>query len=115
VIALPQDEREVANKASEIRIHPRGKFLFSANRGHDSISAFRIDKDGTLELIETEAIRGSWPRNFNLDPTGKWLIAAGRNSNTLTVFSIDQENGNLIWTGKTVQCPTPICVHFDGR
>ena len=115
VIALPQDEREVANKASEIRIHPRGKFLFSANRGHDSISAFRINKDGTLELIETEAIRGSWPRNFNLDPTGKWLIAAGRNSNTLTVFSIDQENGNLIWTGKTVQCPTPICVHFDGH
>jgi 6-phosphogluconolactonase len=115
VIALPEEEREIANTASEIRIHPNGHLLFTANRGHDSISAFRIDKEGRLTLVEQEPIRGSWPRNFNLDPTGRWLIAAGRNSNSLTIFSVDQETGNLIWTGKTLHCPTPICVHFEGQ
>jgi 6-phosphogluconolactonase len=115
VIALPEDKREIANTASEIRIHPDGRLLFTANRGHDSISAFRIDDTGKLTLVEQEPIRGSWPRNFNLDPTGRWLIVAGRNSNSLTLFSIDQETGNLIWTGKTLHCPTPICVHFEGH
>ena len=77
------------------------------------IAAFRIDPvSGELTFIEREAVRGSWPRNFNLDPTGKWLLAAGRNSNTISVFRTDPQTGGLIYTGKTVNCPTPICIEF---
>ncbi|MFV1967815.1 MAG: lactonase family protein [Pirellulaceae bacterium] len=114
ISTLPEDLREIPNSASEIRIHPNGRFIYAANRGHDSIAAFQIDPEsGKLTFIEREAIRGSWPRNFNLDPSGKWLLAAGRNSNTLSVFAIDPETGGLIFTGKTVPCPTPICVEFQ--
>lgn len=112
--ALPENLREGFNSGSEIRIHPNGRFLYTANRGHDSITVFEIDTtSGLLTFKEREPVRGSWPRNFNIDPTGKWLIAAGRNSNTLSVFEIDSREGLLLYTQHTVNCPTPICVAFQ--
>ena len=114
ISTLPEELREVPSSGSEIRIHPSGRFLYAANRGHDTIAAFRIDqKSGRLTFIEREAVRGAWPRNFNIDPTGKWLLAAGGKSNTISVFRIDSENGGLVFTGRVVNCPTPICVEFQ--
>lgn len=104
--------KETFNSASEIRVHPSGRFVYAANRGHDSISAFRLDDTGQLVAVEVEPIRGGWPRNFNIDPSGKWLIAAGRDSNTATVFAIDDESGELTFIRETQPVPTPICVVF---
>ena len=113
ISTLPEELQEVPSKASEIRIHPSGRFVYAANRGHDSIAVFQVDPaNGQLTFVEREAIRGSWPRNFNLDPSGKWLLAAGRDSNTLAVFRIDPATGGLVFSGKSVSCPTPICVEF---
>jgi len=87
--------KEGFNSASEILVHPNGKFVFTGNRGHDSISAFRANPEtGELALIEVEAIRGSWPRSISMDPSGRWLLAAGARSNTISVFGINQETGN---------------------
>lgn len=114
ISTLPENLREVVNSASEIRIHPTGKFLYAANRGHDSIAAFKIDPgSGELTFVELEAVRGSHPRNFHLDPSGRWLLAAGRDSNTVAVFRIDERSGELIFTGKSVYCPSPICIEFQ--
>lgn len=104
--------KETFNSASEIRVHPSGKFVYSANRGHDSISVFKVNDDGVLSSTEVEPIRGGWPRNFNIDPTGQWIIAAGRDSNTATVFQIDQATGELTFIRQTQTVPTPICVEF---
>jgi len=110
---LPDSMKEIPNKAAEIRMHPSGKFVYASNRGHDSITAFAVDvATGELELVDREAIRGSWPRNFNISPDGKWLIAAGRYSNTLSVFEIDQNTGGLKFSGNVVNCPAPICVAY---
>ncbi len=98
--------------ASEIRVHPSGDFVYAATRGHDSITVFRTQADGKLKLVEIEPVRGSWPRNFNLDPTGKWLVVAGRDSNTLSVFAIDPSSGELSYSGHTAPVPNPICVLF---
>ena len=68
---------------------------------------------GELTLVEQESIRGSWPRNFNLDPSGRWLLAAGARSNTLAVFSIDQKTGALQYAMETQQVPAPICVLIE--
>lgn len=114
ITTLPEPLRELPNWASEIRIHPNGRFLYAANRGHDSIAAFAIDpSDGTLKFVEHEAVRGSHPRNFNIDLSGKWLLAAGRDSNTIAVFAIDQETGGLVFTGESVYCPAPICIELQ--
>ncbi len=113
ITTLPEELREGADSASEIRIHPGGRFIYTANRGHDSIAAFEIDpENGQLSFIEHEAVRGSHPRNFNIDPTGKWLLAAGRDSNTISLFRIDPATGSLAYTGTTVNSPAPICIAF---
>ncbi len=105
--------KEISVSASEIRVHPSGKFVYAANRGHDTVTAFRIDQaTGKLALIECEPIRGGWPRNFSLDPSGKWLLAAGQDSNTIAVFAVDAETGELTYTRTMVMVPTPICVLF---
>lgn len=105
---------EMFNSASEIRVHPSGRFVYAANRGNDTITVLGVDPETKqLEVVETEPIRGAWPRNFNLDPTGKWLLAAGRDSHTVAVFSIDPDSGKLTYTREMIRVPSPICVLVD--
>jgi 6-phosphogluconolactonase len=114
VTTLPENLREASSTGSEVRMHPTGKFLYTANRGHDSIAAFKVDVDtGKLKFIEHEAIRGSHPRNFNIDPTGKWLLVACRDTNNVTVFRIDEDTGGLVYAGTSVPAPQPICIEFS--
>ena len=106
--------QEAFNSASEILTHPNGRFVYSANRGNDSVTVYSADQtSGKLTVQEVEPIRGSWPRNINLDPTGKWLLAAGAHSNTISVFAIDQESGKLTFqTRGLVNVPGSICILF---
>lgn len=105
--------KEEFNSASEIRFHPSGRFVYTANRGNDTITVFAVDEtNGKLSLVEVEPIRGAWPRNFSLDPTGKWLLAAGKNTNSISIFQVNQETGELQFTRNSVMVPVPICVLF---
>jgi 6-phosphogluconolactonase len=107
-------DKELFKSASEIRVHPEGRFVYSANRGHDTITAFAVNQaNGELSVIEREPIRGATPRNFNLDPSGRWLVAAGQDSHTLASFAVDQQTGELTYNRSNVQAPTPICVLFQ--
>ncbi len=114
--ALTSEEKSINtfNSASEIRIHPSGKFVYSANRGHDSITIFSFDiTSGRLERVGLMPIRGSWPRNFNLSPAGDFLLAAGQNSNSISVFAINQETGTLQYVQhSSTFVPAPMCVTF---
>jgi 6-phosphogluconolactonase len=100
--------------ASEIRIHPNGKFLYTANRGHNSISVFSIDSSsGQLTRSQNIPADVNWPRNFNIEPSGKWLLCAGQNSSNVAVFAIDPESGKLSLSGNAkLAVPRPICVEF---
>ena len=113
--AVPISElaKEQFKSASEIRIHPSGKFAYSANRGHDTITAYGIHPtDGMLTVIEVENVRGATPRNFNLDPAGNWLLAGGQDSNTLSSFVVDPASGELTYHRSIINTPSPICVMF---
>jgi len=115
VKTIPDSSRdhEVFNSTSEVVIHPSGKFVYSANRGNDTISVFEFDEAaGTLNRIQIEPVRGSWPRNFNLSPDGNWLIAAGRDSNSAAPFKIDTSTGRLTYVRGSRFVPHPICVLF---
>ncbi len=99
------------NSASEIRIHPNGKFIYTANRGHDSISLFHFKtSDFQFAKIQTVSVHGEWPRNFNLTPDGKWLLASGAKTNSISIFAINEDTGKLIHQRKTVFVPGSICV-----
>lgn len=113
---VPQAEldKELFKSASEIRVHPSGRFVYSANRGHDTITAFRVDQEsGKLSVIEVENVRGATPRNFNLDPSGRWMLAAGQDSHTLASFVVNQETGELTYNRSNVTAPSAICVLFQ--
>ena len=112
-VPAKEKAKEQAVSASEIRVHKNGRFVYSANRGHDTISAFAFDAtSGHLTLIEREPIRGATPRNFNIDPSGQWLLAAGQDSHTLASFAIDQQTGELTYNRSCVTTPSAICVLF---
>jgi 6-phosphogluconolactonase len=113
---VPREQlvKEKFKSASEIRVHPSGRFVYSANRGHDTITAFRVDQNsGHLSVIEREHIRGATPRNFNLDPSGRWLLAAGQDSHTLASFEVSQDTGELTYNASNVFAPAAICVLFS--
>jgi 6-phosphogluconolactonase len=111
-----QISTELFNSGSEVRVHPSGNFVYSGNRGHDSISAFSVNQTtGELTLTQQEPIRGCWPRNFNLAPSGKWMLAAGAESNTLAVFKIDQGTGKLQYARAIASVPAPICVLVEPK
>lgn len=106
--------KELFKSASEIRVHPNGRFVYSANRGHDTVTAFRVNQDtGELAVIEVENVRGATPRNINLDPSGQWLLAAGQDSHTLASFAVNAETGELTYNRSNVHAPSAICVLFQ--
>jgi 6-phosphogluconolactonase len=104
--------KEASPSASEILVHPSGSFVYAANRGHDSVTAFQIDAEtGQLYVTDVEPIRGAWPRSIALDPSGSWLLAAGADSNTISVFSIDPTTGELTYPRRSIiNVPNVICI-----
>lgn len=107
---------ESFNSAAEILVHPSGPFVYSSNRGHDSVTVYRAGEGGAaLEVVQVQPVRGAFPRNINLDPSGRWLLAAGADSHTVAVHSVDPESGRLTYQrGGIIQVPAPICILFGG-
>jgi 6-phosphogluconolactonase len=93
VSTLPAEFRGT-NACAEIRVHPSGKFLYVANRGHDSIAAFTLADDGRVSALGQEPTEKT-PRSFDLDPSGKYLFAAGESSGKLAAYGIDTSSGQL--------------------
>ncbi|MEO8053494.1 MAG: lactonase family protein [Acidobacteriota bacterium] len=112
--ALP-DGYAGAKSGAEIVLHPSGKFLYTSNRGHDSIAMFSIGADGKLTAQGHQPTGGKTPRNFNIDPTGKFLLAANQDSSTIAVFRIDEKTGRLTPAGDPVAVPTPVAILFMPR
>lgn len=105
--------REQTSSASEIHVHPSGKFVYAANRGHDTITGFAVNQaSGGLTAIGKTNVRGATPRNFNLDPSGRWLVAAGQDSHSLASFAVDAASGELVYNRSAIHAPAPICVLY---
>jgi 6-phosphogluconolactonase len=117
VPTLPESLKagEIFHSAAEILVHPGGKFLYSSNRGNDSVSVFRANpSSGQHDLIQVQPIRGAFPRNINITPAGDWLLAAGEHSDTISVHRIDQATGKLTFqTDGIINLPSPICIVFS--
>lgn len=107
---LPEDFTE-HNTAADIHITPDGKFLYSTNRGHDSLAMFKIEESGELTLLGRESTRGNHPRHFNMDPSGKFLLVGNQHSNTVQSFRINVDTGKLEFTGYEIAIPGPSCIY----
>jgi 6-phosphogluconolactonase len=101
------------NDAAEIAIHRNGRFLYTSNRGHESIAVFAIEpKTGTLTLVAIVPTGGKEPRHFTMDPTGQYLLAENQLSGNIVEFRIDPATGMLTATGEVLPVPSPVCVAF---
>ncbi len=100
------------NFTSEVVVSSDGKFVYAANRLHDSIAFFSIGKAGTLTFAGEEWTRGDYPRSFNIDPTGNFLYSCNQRSDAITIFRINRETGNLTFTGQYIPAGTPAIIVF---
>lgn len=100
------------NSGADIHVSADGRFLYSSNRGHDSIAIFAIDTRGTLTPLGHELTGGSTPRNFAIEPSGAFLLVANQKSDNIVVFRRDRETGRLSSTGNVAKVPSPVCLKF---
>jgi len=101
------------NTAAEIAVHPSGKFVYTSNRGADSIAEFSVDSaSGKLTLVGNVPSFGKSPRHFTIDPTGTRLLVANQDTGNIVEYSIDSSTGKLTRVGKMVSVPSPVCLIF---
>ena len=100
------------NYCADIHISACGKFLYCSNRGHNSITTFRVDEGGFVEWIAVTPSNGQWPRNFTVAPGENFLLVANQNSNNISVFRINRETGIPVYIRKEIQIPSPVCLVF---
>jgi 6-phosphogluconolactonase len=108
--ALP-GENTTPSTASAVRISGDGRFLYTSNRGQDSITLFRVQQKGTLRRAAAFPSGGRTPRDFNLDPGGNFLLALNQNSDNLVIFRINPRTG-LLKKEREYPVPSPVCLVF---
>ena len=112
VSALPGVEG-LDSHCSGLQITPDGRFLYGANRGHDSIVIHSVEAaTGKLGFVGFAPCGGRTPRDHVIDPWGLYLLACNQNSVVVAVFRIDRATGTLTDTGRPFSVGTPMCAKF---
>merc|ERR1719499_1433276 len=112
-ISTVPDGYDEYNTCGRITVEPTGNFVLVSNRGHDSITSYRIDQEtGLLTLVGTFKTLGETPRHFQLNQSGELLCVANQDTDTLVMFNFNQETGELTHTGRTYGSQSPNFVCF---
>ena len=98
--------------ASEILASPDGRFIYAANRTHDSIACFSVGAKGELTFVADEPSHGNFPRTFNFDPTGTFVYACNQRGDNIAIFRVDRDSGRLAFTGQYTAVGTPAIIVF---
>jgi 6-phosphogluconolactonase len=113
ISTLPAGQDQYKSGAA-IRIHPSGKYVYTSNRGHDSISVFAVAADGhSVRLIQNVPTYGQHPRDFDLTPNGQHVIVLNRDTDNATVFAVNAHEGTLTVTQKDFKVPEAVCILFN--
>jgi 6-phosphogluconolactonase len=96
---------------SAVRVAPDGRFLYTGNRGRDTICVFSLAVGPEQpELVATVPTGGSWPRDLALSPDGTLLLSANQKGDSVTVFRLDPVTGIPEATGAYLSVPAPTCL-----
>jgi len=102
------------NFTSEVRVSPDARFVYAANRLHDSIAWFSVGDGGRLTFAGEEWTRGDYPRSFTIDPTGGFLYTCNQRSDAIACFRVNRTTGALTFTGQYTPVGTPAIIVFLG-
>ena len=112
VATIPADWTE-HNGGAAIYLSNDGKFVYTSNRGHNSIAVFAVKDNGAsvahIQWISTE---GDFPRDFALSPDDAFLVAANQNTDNVTVYRRDAVTGELTLSQKDFEIPESVRVLF---
>jgi len=97
---------------SEVMVSPDGRFVYAANRLHDTIAVFSVGAGGILTYSGEVSTQGDYPRSFNIDPTGNFLYACNQRSDAIATFYVNRNTGNLTFTGRYTPVGTPAAIIF---
>jgi 6-phosphogluconolactonase len=93
---------------SFLAIHPSHRFLYAVDEIADfqgkksgAVSAFTIDKDGTLKHLNRQSSKGAGPCFVVVDKAGKHVLAANYGGGSAVVLPIDDDGKLGEWTGFT--------------
>ena len=116
VTTLPGDFDGSTNATARCEITPDGKFVYIANRGHDSLAGFAVDpRTGKVRALGQTPTEKT-PRSFTIEPQGKFLYAAGESSGRIAAYRIGAdghlarlatyESGPVSWWALAVDTPS---------
>lgn len=97
---------------SEVRISSDARFLYAANRLHDTVAWFSIGATGDLAFAGEEWTRGDYPRSFTIDPTGEFLYSCNQRADAVACFRVNRATGALTFTGQYTPVGTPAIIIF---
>jgi 6-phosphogluconolactonase (cycloisomerase 2 family) len=100
------------NFTSEIMVSPNGSFIYAANRLHDTIAIFSIERGGHPELIDEEWTRGDYPRSFNIDPTERYMYVCNQRSDAVTTFKVEGNGRRLRFANRYTPVGSPAAIVF---
>jgi len=100
------------NFTSEVRVAGNGKFLYAANRLHDSIAVFLIGESGELTFASETWTRGDYPRSFTIDPSGHYVYCCNQRADAITCFRVNSDTGSLTFTDRYTAVGTPSIIVF---
>jgi len=95
------------NFTSEVAVSPDARFVYAANRLHDTIAWFAISPDATLSYAGEEPTRGNYPRYFTFDPTGRFIYVCNQRADAIAALRVNPKTGALTHTGQYTPIGTP--------
>ncbi len=95
---LPHSFDGANNSTARCEMTADGKFVYVANRGHDSIAGFAIDQSTGQVISLGQTPTEKTPRSFTIEPRGRFLYAAGEGSGRIAAYRIGAD-GMLSHTG----------------
>jgi 6-phosphogluconolactonase len=98
----------VDNYPSAVLVSPDGRFVYVANRFHDSVGVLATQP--SLRLIGTYPCGGAFPRDMALGDGGRLLYVANERADVVTGLTVDPVDGSLMPAAWTLTMPRPTCV-----
>lgn len=111
ISTLPKEFNGKSSSAA-IRLSSDEKFLYTSNRGHDSIAAFKI-VEGNLEIIDYYKTHGENPRDFNFNLSEEYLLVVNQESDNCISFKRNKETGVLEDIIDNIYIDSSVCIVFS--
>lgn len=122
ISTIPSAFPTTLNTCGRICVHKSGRFVVVSNRGHQSITVYRVkrgkgSKRGELQTVGYFHTRGETPRHFQFDNSGQYLLVANQDSDSVAVFNFNLSNGEIKFSGNEYRVPSPnfvcCCPSYD--